>query len=91
MKDFESDLREHIEYAPELLCLDAGRESYKLITKLTGGDNIVRKSSIDLGALIDPSTGDFYRVMRVDEHPFEVIKLAVNNKKREITLHLTVI
>ena len=91
MKIFESDLQEFIERAPELLCLESGRETYRLTTKLTGGDNIIRKSLIDLNALIDPNTGDFYRVIRVDEHPFEVMKLAVNIKKREITLHLTVI
>ena len=91
MKIFESDLQEFIERAPELLCLESGRETYRLTTKLTGGDNIVRKSSIDLESLIDPNTGDFYQVIRVDEHPFEVMRLAVNIKKREITLHLTVI
>jgi hypothetical protein len=91
MNVYESDLQEFIERAPELLCLDSGRETYRLITKLTGGDDIIRKSSIDLEALIDPSTGDFYQVIQVDEHPFQVMKLAVNIKKREITLHLTVI
>lgn len=91
MNVFESDLQEFIERAPELLCLESGQETYRLTTKLTGGDNIIRKSLIDLNALIDPNTGDFYRVIRVDEHAFEVMKLAVNIKKREITLHLTVI
>jgi hypothetical protein len=91
MKELKLDLHQYIEWAPELLYFNSGQESYRLTTKLTGGDDIVRKSLIDLEALIDPSTGDFYRVILVDEHPFEVTKLVVNNEKREITLHLTVI
>jgi len=91
MQNFEPSLQKFLEYAPELLCFDSGQESYRLTTKLTGGDNIIRKSSIDLRALIDPNTGDFYRVILVDEHPFEVIRIVVNSKKREITLNLTAI
>lgn len=85
------ELQECLERAPELLCLESDQESYALTVKMVGGDGLTRKIFIDLDAIIDCETRDFYKVLRVDDHPFEVIKLMVNVNKRTISLNLTAI
>lgn len=91
MEILDVKLQEYLERAPELLCLETGQESYELTAKILGGDGLTRKVFIDLESMIDDITRDVYKIIRIDDHPFEVEKLTLNPQKRTISMNLTAI
>ncbi len=91
MLKIKPELQAWLNSAPELLCLESTERSYMLTAKLDGGDNITRKMSVDMKSLIDPTLDDFYRIVRVDDYPFELVKVSVNMKNRTMTINLVAI
>ena len=88
MSETRPELQAWLNNAPELICLKSSERSYMLTAKLDGGDNMTRKISVDIKSLIDPTLDDFYRIIRVDDFPFELVKINVNMQKRTIAINL---
>lgn len=63
----------------------------KVTVKFAGSNSQIPDKRMDphqLNLLIEPSTGEFVRAMRFDDHPFELIRVDISLLRKTVTLHV---
>jgi len=87
-QELDLELERQLERAPDLEFVEQSPNPYRVISAFVGEEVHMADRWVMLRDLIDPETGDFYTIVRLDEHPLKIIRATVNVANRTIRLSL---